>query len=104
MADEELTEIFGNQKSPEQLAKEEAAAIRIQSVTRMHAEQEAYLDKQHAATDIQKIIRGKQERQKKTQQEEAAIKIQGRIRQKEAKERVRILREEKVAQLMAFYY
>ena len=41
---------------------EEAAAIKIQSISRMHEEREAFLDKQHAATDIQKLARGNRSR------------------------------------------
>jgi len=41
---------------------EEAAAIKIQSIWRMHEEREIFLDKQHAAKDIQKVVRGNRQR------------------------------------------
>lgn len=84
-------------KSPEQLAKEEAAAIKIQATARMHEERENFLDKQHAAADIQKIARGNKARKQLREEEEAAILIQKQIRQKEAKQQVELLRQEKEA-------
>ncbi len=47
---------------------EEAAAIKIQSISRMHEEREAFLDKQHAATDIQKLARGNRSRRNSREQ------------------------------------
>ena len=78
---------------------EEAAAIKIQSISRMHEEREAFLDKQHAATDIQKLARGNRSRRNSREEEkeevDAAIKIQARIRQREAKQKVEQLRQER---------
>jgi len=92
------TETEEDIKSPEQIAQEEAAAVKLQSIARGHEQREKYLDQKHAAEEIQRVTRGKQSRENSISNKEeiaAATKIQARIRQKEAKTRVTLLREEK---------